>query len=325
MPLVGESAPTAEHDLLVYDLDGHLIDELTGFAIDGLALGEAVVVVATPEHRAALADSLAAAGCSVERMTRTGQYAEADAAGTLATFLRGGTPDPDLFFATIHALLDDVSGSGRPVRVFGEMVAVLWAQGNVPAALELESLWNRLGRTRRFALHCAYPTTSFAHAPDLTTVRTVCELHGDVLSSAGCPTGQADRIDPGGDEESRVFVPTPPAVRAVRHLVTDTLRAWGQEALVPDAALLVSELATNALRHATSPFRVRLTRSDRAVRIAVEDLAAGEPRLRPTDLEHRGGRGVALIDAMALSWGCEPVAAGKVVWCELPVAERAAG
>lgn len=310
---------------MVYDLDSHLIDELTDFAMDGLALGEVVVVVATPEHRAALAGSLAAAGCSVERAARSGQYAEADAAGTMATFLRGGTPDPALFFAGIGDLLDGVSRSGRPVRVFGEMVALLWAQGNVPAALELESLWNRLARTRHFALLCAYPTTSFADAPDLTAVRTACDLHGDVLSPASYKAGEIARIDPTGVQESRVFVPTSPAVRAVRHLVTDTLRAWDQEALVHDGALLVSELATNAVRHATSPFRVQITRSDRAVRIAVEDLGPGEPRVRPTDLEHRGGRGVALIDAMALSWGCEPAAAGKVVWCELPFAERAAG
>jgi DNA-binding HxlR family transcriptional regulator len=102
--------------------------------------------------------------------------------------------------------------------------------------------------------------------------------------------------------------------------VIDTLRAWGEDHLVADAALLVTELATNAVRHASSPFRASVSRTGAAVRIAVEDLGTGEPRLRPADPERLGGRGVALVDAMSVTWGVDPAPAGKVVWCELRTA-----
>jgi anti-sigma regulatory factor (Ser/Thr protein kinase) len=314
-----------DHDVTFYDADSHLIDELTEFVTDGLALGEAVVLVATAEHRALLATSLEAAGCSLEEAATRGQYVDADAAETLASFLRDGMPEADLFFATIGGVLDRVARTGRPVRVFGEMVALLWEQGNVPAAISLESLWNRLARVQSFSLLCAYPTSSLTAVDDLTSVHAVCAVHSDVLPPASYEAGEVGQIAATGSTETRVFVATPPAVRAVRHLVTETLLAWGQEALVPDATLLVSELATNAMRHAASPFRASITRSDATVRIAVEDLGSSEPRLRPADLERLGGRGVALVDAMSLSWGCEPAAGGKVVWCELPLSVRLAG
>jgi anti-sigma regulatory factor (Ser/Thr protein kinase) len=212
------------------------------------------------------------------------------------------------------------------VRVFGEMVALLWQEGNVPAAISLESLWNRLARVQRFSLLCAYPTTSLTDAGDLDAVRQVCNVHSEVLPPASYESGEPGAIASTGTVETRVFVPSLPAIRAVRHLVTETLRAWGQDALVSDAALLVSELATNAVRHASSPFRASVTRTDTTIRIAIEDLGTSEPLLRPADPDRLGGRGVALVDAMSQSWGCEPAPAGKVVWCELSMsAGRLAG
>jgi anti-sigma regulatory factor (Ser/Thr protein kinase) len=314
-----------DHDVTIYDADSDLIDELTEFVTDGLALGDAVVLVVTPEHLAALAESLAEAGCSMTDAVARGQLQLADAAATMATFLRDDYPDSGLYFTSIGGLIDRVARSGRPVRVFGEMVALLWEAGNIPAAIELESLWNRLGRMQRFSLLCAYSTSSLSAPDDLTALRAVCEAHSELLPPPSYEAGAVHEIAASSSDETRVFIATPPAIRAVRHLVVDTLRAWGQERLVPDAALLVSELATNAVRHASSPFRVSVTRTDTAVRIAVEDLGSSEPQLRPADLERLGGRGVALVDAMSLAWGVDPAPIGKVVWCELPATNRLAG
>jgi anti-sigma regulatory factor (Ser/Thr protein kinase) len=308
-----------DHDVTFYDADRELIDELTEFVTDGLALGETVVLVATAEHHSALALSLEAAGCRIDEALARGQYFPADAAATMATFLRGDRPDEDLFFQSVGALVAEAAASNRPLRVFGEMVALLWADGLVPAALELEALWNRLGRVQRFSLLCAYPTSSLSEPADLSSVHSVCRLHSEVLPPACYDAEEPAFLAPAGELASQVFVPTLPAVRAVRRLVTDTLRAWGEEALIPDATLLVSEMATNAVRHASSPFRASVTRSDGAVRIAVEDLGTNEPQLRPADPDRLGGRGVALVDAVSLTWGWDPAPGGKVVWCELPM------
>jgi anti-sigma regulatory factor (Ser/Thr protein kinase) len=326
MPPRREFVLPHDHDVTIYDADGDLVDELTEFVTDGLALGEAVILVATPEHRTALGASLALAGCPVDDAVTRGQLHIHDAAETLAAFLRDGSPDEELFFAVIGSLLDRVGASGRPIRVFGEMVALLWDDSNVHAAIDLESLWNRLGRMRRFSLLCGYSTSALSDPGDLTAMRAVCDHHSEVLAPASYEAGDVGPITPTGTDETRIFIATPPAVRAVRHLVVDTLRAWGQDALVPDAALLVSELATNAVRHASSPFRASVSRGNGTVRIAVEDLGTSEPHLRPADLERLGGRGVALVDAMSLSWGVDPAPVGKVVWCELPMTEdRLAG
>jgi anti-sigma regulatory factor (Ser/Thr protein kinase) len=322
---VRDSALPRDHDVTIYDEDSHLVDELTEFVTDGLALGEAVVLVATPAHRAALAGSLESAGCSLHDAVAGGQLHLTDAAETLASFLRDGRPDPDLFFETVGGLLEHVARTGRPVRVFGEMVALLWDAGDVQAAIDLELLWNRLARVQRFSLLCAYSTSSLSGPDDLTALRGVCDAHSEVLAPASYDACDVGTITPTGTDETRIFMSTPPAIRAVRHLVTDTLRAWGQDALVPDAELLVSELATNAVRHASSPFRASVSRTGATIRIAVEDLGSTEPQLRPADLERLGGRGVALVDAVSLAWGVDPAPLGKVVWCELPMTSRLAG
>jgi anti-sigma regulatory factor (Ser/Thr protein kinase) len=317
---LSESVLSHDHEVTFYDDEAHLIDELTEFVTDGLALGEAVVLVATPQHREALTASLSAAGCSLDDAIARGQCHVADAADTIATFLQDDEPQPHLFFAHIGGLLESVARSGRPVRVFGEMVALLWQQGNVSAAISLESLWNRLAEVQQFSLLCAYPTASLTESGDLASVRAVCDVHSEVLPPACYESGESEAIAADGTAETRVFVAALPAIRAVRHLVSDTLRAWGHDALVPDAEVLVTELATNAVRHALSPFRASVTRSETSVRIAIEDLGVTMPELRPADLERLGGRGVALVDAMSQTWGCEPAAAGKVVWCELQIA-----
>src|SRR3954469_11758317 len=113
MPAPRESVLPHDHEVTIYDADVDLVDELTEFVTDGLALGDAVVLVATPEHLTALAESLAEAGCSMSDAVAREQLYIADAATTMATFLRDGRVDADLFFASIGGLLERVGRSGR--------------------------------------------------------------------------------------------------------------------------------------------------------------------------------------------------------------------
>ena len=78
---------------------------------------------------------------------------------------------------------------GRPVRIYAEMVAVLWDAGQVGLAVELEALWNGLGALLPFALLCAYPSRLMTRArkpPD--AVREVCLLHSAVSAGRAGPT-----------------------------------------------------------------------------------------------------------------------------------------
>jgi anti-sigma regulatory factor (Ser/Thr protein kinase) len=86
----------------------------------------------------------------------------------------------------------------------------------------------------------------------------------------------------------------------------------------------VSELATNAIRHARSPFRVCVSRSDRAVCVSVEDLGAGLPREIGQSIDGVSGRGIALVSALAQRWGVVRGDEGKTVWAELALPGSAA-
>ncbi len=106
---------------------------------------------------------------------------------------------------------------------------------------------------------------------------------------------------------------------SARALVRDALRDWGLVAIFDDAALVVTELVTNAITHGGSAFRLQLSRTSGAFRIEVVDDGEGTPEPQPQDTEAEGGRGIMLVDAMSSSWGVENVPQGKLVWAEIAI------
>ena len=110
----------------------------------------------------------------------------------------------------------------------------------------------------------------------------------------------------------------PEIVRAARHFVRECLAGWRmQPDLSSDAALLVSELVTNALRHGPPPVYLDVSLSPDRVRISVADSSLAEPRPVVSGIWSESGRGLALLDAMATAWGIDVQPPGKWVWCEL--------
>ena len=152
---------TWAHAVRFYDRDRDLMAAIAGFAADGWSAGDVVVLITTGEHRAALRWRLASHGLAIARAE--GRLVELDAAETLETFMRDGRPDPALFDATVGALVRQCAAAGR-VRAFGEMVDVLWGQGNAEAALELEQLWTDLQQTVPFTLMCGYAASRMSQA-----------------------------------------------------------------------------------------------------------------------------------------------------------------
>jgi anti-sigma regulatory factor (Ser/Thr protein kinase) len=113
--------------------------------------------------------------------------------------------------------------------------------------------------------------------------------------------------------------PDVPAVRLARRATRDALAAWQLADLEEDAVLLVSELVTNAIRHAvdTGAIGLELTSADTWLRLEVQD---GDPHWRQMeDLDDCGesGYGFVLVDSLADRWGVRRICAGKAVWAEL--------
>jgi PAS domain S-box-containing protein len=103
-----------------------------------------------------------------------------------------------------------------------------------------------------------------------------------------------------------------------RRFVAAALEALGWEAHADVAALLVSELVTNALVHAEGPFRVNVEPTSGSVRVSVTDGSADAPAVLQPDADRLGGRGMFLVETLAARWGVLPMTSGgKAVWFEL--------
>jgi anti-sigma regulatory factor (Ser/Thr protein kinase) len=144
----------------------------------------------------------------------------------------------------------------------------------------------------------------------------------------GTREGEASRLDPAPGtvpswkvirmpSQTASFPAVPRSVSNARHFTSDRLYEYGcPVATVEAAELLVSELASNAVRHAHTPFTVAVTPRDHEVTVAVFDCGAGRPVLREPDAW--GGRGLRIVTALAQDWGVCPHADGKTVYFHLP-------
>jgi hypothetical protein len=306
------NAPPHDHAVHVYADDFAIGRELIRFIEDGLTLGQSVVVAANSEHRACI-DAWRSDHPSI---SHNEFLLVLDAVETLQTFMVKDSPDPVLFDATIGATVKRAAHGGRTVRVFGEMVALLWADGNVTGALALETLWNDMASDRDFFLMCAYPEALLGAAP-LQSVNAMCHRHSDLsllghlVPFAGATTATSSYIQ-------RLLIPTPTAVAAARQIVTQTLVEWELWRLIQTCVIVTSELAANAVLHARSAFRLTLSRDATFLRIAVEDADGCVPTAN-LRADASTPSGLAVVQSMASDWGYDVTPAGKSVWAELPI------
>jgi len=172
-----------DHAVQFYRDDAALMTTLSRFVRDGLNADQPLVVIATAEHRDGLVRTLRADGVGPARFEKSGSLWLLDARETLESFMAGGTPDPILFHAKVGSVIELASGGGRHtiVRAYGEMVDLLWKDGNPEAAIQLEGLWNGLADSRRFALLCAYDIGNFSRQSRGFDIGDVCQVHTHVL------------------------------------------------------------------------------------------------------------------------------------------------
>jgi PAS domain S-box-containing protein len=171
----------SEHLVQFYEQDSCLINSVGSFFATGFEDAEAGIVIATPAHREDLVTHLSAQGFNIPELEKSGQLTMLDAAETLSQFMVDGSPDPFLFNQVIASLIVKVAGRGRPIRAFGEMVALLCAEGNSSAAILLEELWNDLGKVQTFVLYCAYPIRGFTGEEDSQPFVHICKSHSRVI------------------------------------------------------------------------------------------------------------------------------------------------
>ena len=122
-----------------------------------------------------------------------------------------------------------------------------------------------------------------------------------------------------GIEGARRFEPSARNVRAARDFVADELAHQGFRGDTDVVLLLASELVTNAVRHAGTPFEIAVDVTPEQVCVAVADEDVDhEPQMRDPGPEDTNGRGLLLVDQLAARWGSDRHARGKSVWFRLP-------
>ncbi len=126
---------------------------------------------------------------TVEALIEQGRFIALDARQTLDTFMVDGSPSEQRFSDVVGGIIARAAASARGERprvaIFGEMVALLWADGKAEAAIRLEQYWNNLARTRSFSLFCAYPMSSFKREEDTASFLKVCNEHSAVIPTEG--------------------------------------------------------------------------------------------------------------------------------------------
>jgi hypothetical protein len=178
----GEIAP-CDHVVQIYESDGVFLDALSGFVGGGINSGDCCIIIATDNHLKALENRLTSYGIQVHDLISEKRYFPLNAEETLKKFMINNWPDETLFNQTVSELLAACSCDNRRIRAFGEMVAILWAEGHNGATVQLEHLWNKFCEKQSFCLFCAYPRSGFTEDIN-TSIMHICGTHSKMISGS---------------------------------------------------------------------------------------------------------------------------------------------
>jgi DNA-binding NarL/FixJ family response regulator len=177
---------THRHEVQFYADDATLLESLAPFVADSLKAGNRTLVIATEPHREAILHYLQGKQLDWPEVMRQGLYTSLDAAKSLAAFMDVSGPDRTRFWSLFSPLVfppQAAAQNAQKVVAFGEMVALLCAEGRSGEALQLERMWNELLTNHSFMLRCAYPLTGDLD-PELYA--QICEEHDAVLAPSSC-------------------------------------------------------------------------------------------------------------------------------------------
>jgi hypothetical protein len=175
--------PRNQHAVRFYESDRSLAMIVADFLNGGFDDGEPGIIVATPTQRAAVLRELSTRSVDVVELQRSETLIMLDAHDTLTTFMIDGKPDEARFMSAMSEVIERAckGRSDCTVRIFGQMVDVLWQQDEHEAAIRLEMLWNQLAQTKSYSLLCGYAMGQFykdAKLDELCAQHTKVDVDG---------------------------------------------------------------------------------------------------------------------------------------------------
>jgi len=158
------SAGPRDHIVQLYQDQQFLNRAVCRFAAGAIANGEGVILVPTAAHWEAFRPRLEAEGVDVKAAQRDGQLTVVDADELLPRFMKDSMPDAPVFLGLASDVISKARDDNRypKVRWWGEMVNVLWEQGNVAASMNLEDQFDRLAKHHEIAIFCSFVMDNFS-------------------------------------------------------------------------------------------------------------------------------------------------------------------
>jgi PAS domain S-box-containing protein len=180
---VGDSPRVFDHRVQFYEDAAFLYGVIADFFQAGLQAGEPLVIIATDVHRRGFVQHLETQGLDVNQLLKTGELTLLDAQLTLSDFMVDGAPDPNFFRVHVGSVLETLRSRSRTghVRAYGEMVDLLWRDGNPEVSIRLEELWNDLSRSFSLSLLCGYFIGNFADEAHGVPFQRICAAHAHVV------------------------------------------------------------------------------------------------------------------------------------------------
>lgn len=185
-PLLPNEGRTCRHEVGFYSDDKCFLDHLAQFVAAAICAGNAAIVVATESHRDSILRRLQAHGLHIDAAIKEGRYIALDAADTLSALMVNGMVDSIRFFKLLGDLIvnaaDSAKGEHARVAIFGECVHLMWAQGEIEAAIQLEKLGNQLAELYDVDILCGYSLDNIHGVIDPRIFHRICAEHSAVHS-----------------------------------------------------------------------------------------------------------------------------------------------
>src|SRR3954463_10663779 len=180
------------HAVQFYESEAFLRETVAGFIGNGLVAGEPVIVIATEEHRDAFSTALAERGLDTAEAEASGDLVMLDACEALNSFMAGSTIDPERFETIIGGLIGRTARGRQQCRAYGEMVDVLWRDGNPAGAIRPEEVWDELAEHYTINLLCAYPMGNFYSESHAADFEHICRSHSHVFPAESISATDTD-------------------------------------------------------------------------------------------------------------------------------------
>jgi len=177
----GKAEVTSSHQVQFHPDDSSFLTSFVHFAEDALNAGRVLIVVANEAHRKGLFETLQARGIDCAAASQKGRYVALDVTEMLAKFMVNNMPDPARFFRAAADLIEAIRKEHGDCRISacGECSPTLWAQGNGEGAVQVELLWDEIGRRYDMEVFCGY-VLKRAQREQSSVYERICAAHSEV-------------------------------------------------------------------------------------------------------------------------------------------------